>query len=203
MHEVWEQVHTERQWGAYPNEHLVRWACGHVDKTTHYKVLDLGCGQGASAWFLAREGFRVTAVDFSASAIAKCRKRLESEGLGLITAVCDVADLPFKDESFDLVVDVISIAHNTKHKITKIFDEVARVLKPKGKLFSVTPTNKCSRHPFMKYGTISFMERFELEQTFQQDFTNLELLTTSYEVSAGCKVENWIVTADRKVTQGA
>ncbi len=172
-----------------------------MDKTTHYKVLDLGCGQGASAWFLAREGFRVTAVDFSPSAIAKCKKRLESEGLGLVTAVCDMDDLPFDIGSFDLVVDVISSAHNSKFKIYKIFGEVARVLKPTGKLFSITPTNKCSRRPFVNYGTISFMEQFELHHLYQQDFTNLQLLTTSYEINPGCKVENWVVTADRKVTK--
>ena len=178
----------------------MRWACTRLGNSR--AVLDLGCGQGASAWFLAREGFRVTAVDFSASAVSKCRKRLESEGLGLITAVCDMSDLPFEDGSFDAVVDVISTAHNPKPKIDKIFKEVTRVLKPKGKLFSVTPTNKCSRRPFMDYGTISFMEKFELEALLEPNFTNLELLTASYQINPGCKVENWIVTADRRADQG-
>jgi ubiquinone/menaquinone biosynthesis C-methylase UbiE len=180
---------------------LVRWTYrNYLDsRVDDKKVLDLGCGQGSSTMFLSQEGFDVSSIDFSQSAVEKCASRLRLYKYEANKCVVgNISALPWVDKHFDAVVDIISSAHNTKPDIEKIYAEVARVLKPRGKLFAILPTNTCSRRPFMKYGTVSFMEKNEVEDLLSKDFTKIEILSASYEIETGCEVRNWIVTADRR-----
>ncbi|SDZ40234.1 Methyltransferase domain-containing protein [Saccharopolyspora shandongensis] len=67
-------------------------------------VLDLGCGSGGDALWLAARGWRVTAVDISASAVRRLAENAQARGLHeLISAECvDLAE-DFPEGSFDLV----------------------------------------------------------------------------------------------------
>jgi ubiquinone/menaquinone biosynthesis C-methylase UbiE len=158
----------------------------------------LGCGQGASAWFLAREGFTVVGVDQAPSALVKANIRLANDWLTFHGAVGTFKHLPFRDETFDLVVDIVSVAHNTCNDIWKIYFEIERVLKPGGKFFALFPTNKCSRLPFINYGTVSFLEQIEVERLVVNAFKDVSILKQSYEIASGRSVENWVVTGRRQ-----
>jgi 2-polyprenyl-3-methyl-5-hydroxy-6-metoxy-1,4-benzoquinol methylase len=65
--------------------------------------LDAGCGVGAHATRLARRGFTVEAVDFSAVVVGRARENVASRGLQERIAVrqADLLELPFPAESFD------------------------------------------------------------------------------------------------------
>lgn len=128
----------------------------------------------------------------------KMRIRLARDGYSCIGAVCCLTDLPFEDKSFDVVVDVVSSVHNVMPDVRKIFSEAARVLKAGGEIFSVMPTNRCSRRPFQGLGQVSFMERSEIEQMLECNFDNVQILSSSYELSPDCLVDNWIVTGVRR-----
>jgi ubiquinone/menaquinone biosynthesis C-methylase UbiE len=158
----------------------------------------LGCGQGASAWFLAREGFEVVGIDQSPSAIAKTNRLLNNSPLTSSGVVGTFKHLPFRDETFDLVADIVSVAHNTREDIWKIYFEVERILKPGGKFFALFPTNNCSRLPFMNYGTVSFLEQIEVERLVVNAFKGVSILKQSYEIATGRNVENWVVTGTRQ-----
>ena len=54
------------------------------------KVLDVGCGQGRDALFIARLGHSVTAVDFSPSGISDLQNDAKAEGLAILTTVADI-----------------------------------------------------------------------------------------------------------------
>jgi SAM-dependent methyltransferase len=69
------------------------------------RALDLGCGVGDNAIFLARHGFEVTAVDFAASAIARARSKASEVGVTVDFLVDDLTDLQHVDGPFDLLVD--------------------------------------------------------------------------------------------------
>ncbi|MBW2282173.1 MAG: class I SAM-dependent methyltransferase, partial [Deltaproteobacteria bacterium] len=64
--------------GSEPNrfvaEHL-----GDVEPGTQGRALDLACGEGRNSIWLASQGWRVTAVDFSDVAIERARKLAESQ----------------------------------------------------------------------------------------------------------------------------
>lgn len=73
---IWEQIHSQRAWGRYPNEELVKFIGKNFfripkEERQNIKILELGCGQGANLWFLAKEGFDVYGIDISPSAIKK------------------------------------------------------------------------------------------------------------------------------------
>src|ERR1700730_11711421 len=81
---AWEKLFRAREWGRYPNEHLVRFVARNfysAPDRTKVCILDLGCGQGPNTWYMAREGFSVSGIDGSQSALTQARDRLESENL--------------------------------------------------------------------------------------------------------------------------
>ncbi len=72
------------------------------------RALDLGCGTGANAVYLAKHGWEVVGVDFVADAIERAKTRAVSAGVPVRFVVGDVAQLGEADVTgpFDLLVDV-------------------------------------------------------------------------------------------------
>lgn len=101
------------------------------------KFLDLGCGDGSFLEYLKKETqFQLVGVDSSKLQIKKCN----SKNLKVIRADIEI-DLPFEDNSFDIVYsgEVIEHLYNPDF----FLQEVKRILKPKGYLLLSTP-NLCS-----------------------------------------------------------
>ena len=97
--------------------------------------IDMCTGTGETAAYLSRlapEGTNVTAVDLSPEMMAEAHKKPEAEKINFIIA--DVKELPFEDESIDLIT--ISFATRNinlnKEALLKSFSEFHRVLKPSG-----------------------------------------------------------------------
>ena len=115
-----------------------------------------------------------------------------------LTVQACMTELPFDADYFDAVVDVVSSAHNTHSEVEKIFKEIHRVLKPSGKLFSVLPTNNCSRRPFVGLGHVSYFEYCDVELLLDGDFDSVSILRSSYQLEPDCTVDNWIISATNK-----
>ena len=93
-------------------------------------VLDLGCGTGRHALWLARRGARVTALDFSEGMLAKARRKAGAEKVRFL--VHDLhRRLPFPDGRFDLVVSGLVLEH--LRDLRHFFREAHRVLRPGGR----------------------------------------------------------------------
>ena len=69
------------------------------------KVLEIGCGTGANAIWLADQGFEVTAIDISATAIQHARRRLESSGGQCVFLEADFIRTPIPNRPFEWVFD--------------------------------------------------------------------------------------------------
>ncbi|HEX3650002.1 MAG TPA: class I SAM-dependent methyltransferase, partial [Pseudonocardiaceae bacterium] len=78
--QFWEGFYQERDaiWSGRPNPLLVR----EIGSLQPGSVLDLGCGEGADAVWLARQGWRVTAVDISATALERAAGHADAAGVG-------------------------------------------------------------------------------------------------------------------------
>ena len=84
-------------------------AVGELGVTPGMRVLDLACGDGATALPMARLGAEVLGVDLARNLVAAAQARIRSEGLTNIRIVegdaMDLSDLP--DDSFDLVLSMV------------------------------------------------------------------------------------------------
>lgn len=108
----------------------------------HGNVLEVGCGEGYGSKLLAPKAGKYTAVDKFVA--------LNKDNLKDIEFIqMNVPHMPaFKDNSFDVVVSFQVIEHiEDDHTFLK---EIARVLKPGGKLIMTTPNIKMSltRNPY-------------------------------------------------------
>ncbi len=70
------------------------------------RALDLGCGTGTNAMYLAQHGYEVIGVDFSAKAIEQARAKARQADVKVDFQIGDVTRLDFLHEPFDVVIDV-------------------------------------------------------------------------------------------------
>jgi SAM-dependent methyltransferase len=212
----WERIFRSREWGKYPAEHVIRFVARRfytAPDRSAIRLLDLGCGAGgASTWYFAREGFDVSAVDGSETAVAKTRARLESEGLSADVRVADVIRLPWDADTFDAVVDNACLCNNSLDNSMAIVAEVHRVLKPGGWFHSVNFTDRCSdygRGPALEPGGFArrsgdgplggdyytrFAGRAQVDELYRR-FADVVVDTESRTEQGGAHfVESWIVT---------
>ena len=70
------------------------------------RAIDLGCGVGREAIFLAQRGFDVTGVDISPTAVGMAKKAAADAGVDVNFAVHDLTQLSKVSGTFDLIVDV-------------------------------------------------------------------------------------------------
>ncbi|MEU4347906.1 class I SAM-dependent methyltransferase [Streptomyces sp. NPDC023838] len=68
------------------------------------QALDLGAGAGRHALWLARHGWRVTAVDFSASALESTRRQAAAEELEVTTVLADLDSYEPRQDTFGVVL---------------------------------------------------------------------------------------------------
>jgi len=95
-------------------------------------VIDLGCGAGTNALFLARAGFRVSGVDIAPGAIDAAQRRARRAGLAVDFRVGDVLRLPYGAGTFAGATDV-GCFHTVPAPLRPAYAaEVARILRPGG-----------------------------------------------------------------------
>lgn len=87
-------------WSAQPNRFLV----AEVETLPPGRALDLACGEGRNALWLAECGWDVTGVDFSNVGLDKARRLAEARGVTAQWEVGDVTEYTPALESFDLVI---------------------------------------------------------------------------------------------------
>jgi SAM-dependent methyltransferase len=98
----WDARYRERDgamWSGRPNGRLV----AEVADLAPLRVLDVGCGEGADAIWLARRGWTVTAIDISDVAICRAREASHLAGASVEWICGDVLQTPFPAGSFELV----------------------------------------------------------------------------------------------------
>jgi SAM-dependent methyltransferase len=99
---AWDARYTERDglmWSGRPNGRLVAEAAG----LTPGRALDVGCGEGADAIWLAQRGWTVTAIDISDIAVGRAREAAERVGVAVEWVCGDALLAPFPARSFDLL----------------------------------------------------------------------------------------------------
>lgn len=94
------------------------------------RALDLGCGSGAEAEFLARNGFEVDAIDKSETAVKYTRQRCE--GLTVNALLDDFLNFTIEPERYALVTAINSLPFVKKEDCRRLLGDVQRGLKAGG-----------------------------------------------------------------------
>jgi len=93
------RARDEAMWSGRPNGRLV----AEVADLTPGRALDVGCGEGGDAIWLAQRGWAVTAIDISDVAITRAAERAQLSGVAVDWVVGDALHTPLPARSFDLV----------------------------------------------------------------------------------------------------
>ena len=148
-------------------------------------TIDLGCGTGAYALYLATNGFSVTGIDISPSAISIARRKASENGVECRFLVKDfVSDLGDFNENFDFAYDWELLHHIFPEKRQVYVNNVHKLLNSKAKYLSVSFSEKdpCfggqGKYRETPLGTVLyFSSRKELKDLFKPFFQILELKT--------------------------
>lgn len=132
----WEAIYSRgEQLNRYPYNEIVsftmrRWGNnGGIGK----HALDVGCGSGVHSQFLAERGARVTAFDYSQSAISRAQQLFPN--IAINYKVSDFANFDAGNEKFDLVIDRCSSTQSSKSTIHNFYQDLRKHLKPGAQLF--------------------------------------------------------------------
>ena len=91
---------SEQVWTARPNRFLVAEAA----ELRPGRALDLACGEGRNAVWLAEQGWRVTGVDFSEAALEKARRLAKARGVTGEWVAADLTDYRPEPHAYELVI---------------------------------------------------------------------------------------------------
>ena len=142
-HQAWDQRWTDetiRQDWLTP-EPLVVDSLAFLKERGVQTALDIGCGIGRHALFLAQHGVNVTGIDLSQSGLEAARSAATDAGQAIDYQFGDFTDLPISDVSIDLALAWNVIYHGDVEVVKTALTEVRRVLKPGG-LFLGTMISK-------------------------------------------------------------
>jgi SAM-dependent methyltransferase len=100
--EAWNRRYAGREllWTAQPNRFLVK----EASELPPGRALDVACGEGRNAVWLAERGWDVTGVDFSDVALAKARELARSRNVEARWVQADLLDYRPEPRTFDLVL---------------------------------------------------------------------------------------------------
>lgn len=120
---------ADQVWSGAPNDALVAEASGLPPG----RALDIGCGEGADAIWLARRGWQVTAVDPSTVALERARRAAETDGVAVTWILGHLHELDLPPGEFDLV----SVAYVPMERPQDPVARLAALVAPGGSLLVV------------------------------------------------------------------
>ena len=133
--EWWNEFYANRAkpvpfFGPEPDESLSLWITDGV--ISPGKAVDLGCGNGRNAVFLAKSGFIVDGVDYSRTATEWAAQRANEASVDVRLHSASVFDVALATASYDLVYDSGCFHHMPPHRRSSYIALVAAALKPGG-----------------------------------------------------------------------
>jgi len=130
----WNQRYSDKVISEKPPAYVL--SCNQYLLTNKGTALDLACGLGVNALFLAKTGYQVTAIDYAAAALKKLSDYASENDLSIKTQCVDLELAKLENNSYDVVVVSYYLQRN-------LFHEIFKSLKPGGLLFYQTFSGDC------------------------------------------------------------
>ncbi|HTZ61614.1 MAG TPA: class I SAM-dependent methyltransferase [Thermoplasmata archaeon] len=164
------------------------------------RVLDLGCGTGELALYLAERGHTVVGVDFAPTAIERARRKAAARGASASFRVASALDLPDLGGPFDTVTDcglfhVFLDPHRPEYAAS-----VARQLRPGGRFFLIA----FSEHEPTDWGGPRRVTQAEIRTTFREGWDVESIAADRFETRDPAVTGHaWLATLARRADPGA
>lgn len=152
---------------------------------TSLMALDLGCGEGRYAVFLASLGVTVVAIDRSWIGIEKLSDKARKRNLKIEAISMDIADFDFSKNRYDIIVAATILDHLPQEILTETVSKIKMALKPGGILYvnvftvsdpgyakrlslgtlesnDVSDTAECMEHYFQSGELKAFFNEFDI-----------------------------------------
>jgi len=131
---------------------LPRILAQHVTGT---RALDFGCGTGRSTRLLQRLGFAVTGIDISQDML-RIARATDPSGDYRVVPQDNLSE--FSEGTFDLVLSAFTFDNIPGEAKTRIFRDLAKLLKPNGTLVSIVSAPEIYSHEWASFTTKDFPE---------------------------------------------
>ena len=131
----WEMVAPDDEYWNTPDPEIYYLAQNWKNKG-YKKFLDIGCGLGRNALYLAKQGFCVTTFDLSEKSVEVVKQKFEDNNLVLDDIkVCDMLEMNYPENSFDCILAMNVISHTDTQGFKEILEKIRKMLKPGGEVF--------------------------------------------------------------------
>ena len=117
-------------WGTEPSR-LCKEMIRLLPPAKNIKVLDIGCGEGKDAVYMAKQGYEVYAFDITENGIAKTKRMARENNVEVNAFVADVNDFEI-DERFDIIYSTGTIQYLDDDKIDLFFEKVKNMTNDNG-----------------------------------------------------------------------
>lgn len=137
---MWEKRYKEEKfyWGLKPVKGLKE-VLKYAPKGI---ALDIGAGEGRNSVFLAKNGFKVEAIDKNKESLEKCKNLAEKYKLSIKTKVFDIRKFKIKKNTYSLIIAIASLDFLKFSEIKKIIPKIKKSLKRNGILYLVVFSTK-------------------------------------------------------------
>ncbi|MEY9977931.1 class I SAM-dependent methyltransferase [Lysinibacillus sp. RC79] len=99
------------------------------------RILDVGCGTGQTAAYLAKEyEAKVTGIDINSEMVAKAKRRMKKNRLPVKIIECSIEQVPLPDHTFDFIISESVLSFVNKPNALK---EIFRLLKKGGRFIAI------------------------------------------------------------------
>lgn len=119
------------------------------DISSSQKIVEIGCGGGIFSEYIASHGYNILGVDISEKSINVAQEHARMNNVQIDYQVASVYELPFENESFDVVMSSDFLEH--LEDLVKAISEMSRILKKGGLfIFDTISRNESCVKTFMK-----------------------------------------------------
>ena len=120
-------------WGLEPGDFLNE-LIGLCPPSQDTKVLDIGCGEGKDAVYMAEKGYKVSAFDLTENGIRKTLSLAKNRGVEINAYVDDINTFD-TNEQFDIIYSTGTVQYLFDENKAKFFEKLEKITKQNGIVF--------------------------------------------------------------------
>ncbi|MES2616822.1 MAG: class I SAM-dependent methyltransferase [Bacteroidota bacterium] len=105
------------------------------------KIMEIGCEAGGTTYLIKNKGVEKTLLDYNKQVIALLESTYKEMGLSAVFSTADMYNMPFADNTYDLVFNAGVVEHYEYEERVKLFKEYSRVVKPGGYMVIAIPNH--------------------------------------------------------------